>query len=388
MNSKTLGALFIISGTAIGGGMLAIPEQLYMSGVFSGIFALCLCWFFMTLSAYLLLKSNIELKNDVDFFTIIQKTLGSTHQKIFSFFYLLLLYALLAAYLKGGAYYLTIFFSDAIFEGYYLIALSIIMSVFLLCGLNYIDNINKVLFVVLLIVLFGLQSDLLEHFTFPSHFNFVDVNALYHSLPLLVTAFGFAIVVPFLAQYINYNKKQLSFSLMIGSVLPLTLYVIWFVLAIGNFSTLEVLTSLLQEKDSFMHLLMTITSSSTIHIFSVLALYTSFLGVSASLYHFLNDATSRIGWSYFLKAIKKYILCALVFIPAILFLYLYPKGFAQFLSLAGIFVAIILGIYPILIYRALFTIGNKEKYVLLISMLFFIMIIIIEVMNILQYRLD
>lgn len=76
-------------------------------------------------------------------------------------------------------------------------------------------------------------------------------------------------------------------------------------------------------------------------LFSFFAVVTSFLGVGLSLFHFFAD-----GLKIEQTNKGKFLTASLTFIVPILFVLFYPRGFIMALEYAGIFVALLLGIFP------------------------------------------
>ena len=59
MNSKMIGSVLLIVGTAIGAGMLALPIATAQLGFAGSIILLFVSWFVMTGGAFLLLEVNL-----------------------------------------------------------------------------------------------------------------------------------------------------------------------------------------------------------------------------------------------------------------------------------------------------------------------------------------
>ncbi|MGE0198567.1 MAG: aromatic amino acid transport family protein, partial [Simkaniaceae bacterium] len=93
-------------------------------------------------------------------------------------------------------------------------------------------------------------------------------------------------------------------------------------------------------------------------LFSFFALVTSFFGVALSLYDFLADGF-RIK-----KTMKgKTSLLVLMFLPPLLFALFYPSGFVVALGYAGVFVAVLYGILPVLmVWHGRYIEKKKERF--------------------------
>src|SRR6185312_6915217 len=106
MNSKLLGGILLIVGTAVGGGMLALPIATSQAGFIYSTFLLFGCWLFMTAGAFLILEVNLWLPTNSNIISMAKQTLGGAGQIVAWVTYLLLLYSLLAAYIAGGGDFL------------------------------------------------------------------------------------------------------------------------------------------------------------------------------------------------------------------------------------------------------------------------------------------
>lgn len=106
MNAKLLGCILLITGTSIGGGMLALPIATSQEGFFYSTMLLFSCWFVMTASAFLILEVNLWLPKQSNLISMARSTLGKGGQAVAWITNLLLLYSLLAAYIAGGGDFL------------------------------------------------------------------------------------------------------------------------------------------------------------------------------------------------------------------------------------------------------------------------------------------
>ena len=126
------------------------------------------------------------------------------------------------------------------------------------------------------------------------------------SLPVIVTAFGFHIVIPILARYLKHQILLLRLSLFLGSLIPLIIYCIWQVVIIGSipFEGDFSLSAILTSKNQLYSLLEAMPKLTGIQgiiqislFFCGLAIFTSLIGVSLSLWDFLRDGFSLKKWN-------------------------------------------------------------------------------------------
>lgn len=192
---------------------------------------------------------------------------------------------------------------------------------------------------------------LVPHIQFPQ-LTHIHVNKIWVILPIIVTSFGFHNVIPSLRVYLNDDVKKLRLTILIGSLIPLIIYILWEVAILGVVPVegKDGLLSALASGQpatglaiSLDYSLQNNLASSLFKIFTLCAIATSFIGVSFSLFDFLIDSLQ-------IKRDQKGRLFTLVitFLPPLIFAFFYPDGFILALSYAGIFVAILLGILPVL----------------------------------------
>src|SRR3990167_981007 len=102
-HARYLGGFLLIVGTSIGCGMLALPVATAHIGFWHSIIYLFFCWFIMTTGALLILEVNHRLPAGSNMVSMAQSTLGVCGKIIAWITYLVLLYALLSAYISGGS---------------------------------------------------------------------------------------------------------------------------------------------------------------------------------------------------------------------------------------------------------------------------------------------
>src|SRR3990167_6172182 len=83
--------------------MLALPVSTAAAGMTHSIVFLILCWLVMTTGALLILEVNMRLPVGSNMVSMAKSTLGISGQFLAWVSYLVLLYALLAAYISGGS---------------------------------------------------------------------------------------------------------------------------------------------------------------------------------------------------------------------------------------------------------------------------------------------
>lgn len=380
--SHYLGGILLVSGTTIGAGMLAMPVLTSFTGFFPSILIFFICYFVMLATAYFLLDVNFSLAGEVNFVSMADKTLGLFGKVVAWVFYLLLLYSLTAAYIAASAPV----FQEGILKitGINLplwstyFCLPVIFGGFVYLGTFGVDLVNRFLMVglgitYLLLVAFlpgEIHVDYLMH---------VDPKASFIAFPVVITSFGYHIIIPSLTTYMQHSRVQLRRTLLLGSLLPLVIYIIWQIVILGVVPLIGENSLFFAWKNglSATQPLSKIVKSDLIggaaHFFSFFAVITSFLGVSLSLSDFLTDGFKiRSGWK------GRVIAILLTFTPPLIFLFVSARGFIIALQYAGACVAVLLIFLPSLMAWQLKspkfyqTIKGRALLIFMIAFAFFI----------------
>ena len=381
--NKKIGSILLISCTTIGGGILALPMQTAINGFLPTSIIFIICWLCMTFAALCLLEVCLHQANNSNLISIARKTLGLPGASLAWITYLGLLYALISAYLTASSAWVISFIKHLcnilLPLPLALFLLATLMSIMIFFGTHLVDRINRLFSILLFatficLIILGMPyietANLLEY----------KIQSSHTIVPLILTTFGFSVIVPSLAGYLDYQRSQLYQCVLLGSMIPLTVYLLW------EFMTLGILqkTLFLQnatDGTEIAHALQTAIGQPSFigltTIFSIAAIITSFIGVSLSLFDFLAD-----GFSLNIKTtkdkIKLFILC---FLPPMLMVIYIPNSFNLILSKSGILVAILLGLLPM----AMFYVSNKnnhilrKKYYFFPVMLFFCLAILQEI---------
>jgi aromatic amino acid transport protein len=352
MLNKTLGSIFVAAGTAIGAGMLALPLVSAGMGFAWAAVAFLGVWAVMLVSGLLTLEVTLAFKAPANHYaTMARATLGRPGQWITMTAYMLLLYSLICAYISGGASMLEaislLAFGVALPAWVNAVIFTSFLGLIVAWSTRALDYTNRGLFIfklILLALVFGL---FLPQINVNQLVAQDEARYVWAALPVVITAFGFHIVIPSLSYYLDENAKALKKVLIFGSVLPLIIYLIWLAALLGTLPLQgeNSFASLAQSGGSVSELMLAINAnqqsiwlSPALNVFAQIALITSFLGVSLGLFDFLRDKKD--------KQASRVRSGAFTFLPPLAIVLFYPNGFVQLLSYASIFVAIILIILP------------------------------------------
>jgi tyrosine-specific transport protein len=363
MRSRFIGGILLIVGTSIGGGMLALPVANAATGFWQSTLLLFICWAVMTLGAFFILEANLYLPKGKHMVSMAAASLGNYGLLAAWISYLFLLYTLLSAYVSGGSdllsalllklnIHLTDWQASSLF--------TLLFGLIVYGGIHFVDYANRVLMFgklavyIILVILIAPYVDVVNL----QHGNIQYAGS---TIMILVTSFGFAIIVPNLRDYFNDDIQQLKKVIFIGSLIPLFCYLAWDAVIMGSLPTggTQGLEQLIQDPHTTSSLARLLsakiqnpTISALFNFFTSICMLTAFLGVSLCLYSFLADGLKlrergKHGCGLFV----------LTFAPPLVLVLYYPGAYIHALNYAGIFCIILLLLLP-----ALMCYFGRSKY--------------------------
>lgn len=352
MLSRMIGGILLIIGTSIGAGMLALPVANAATGFWTSSLYFVGCWALMTLGAFYILEVNLYLPRGKNMVSMAHATLGKAGLLVAWFSYLFLLYSLLSAYISGGADVFTGLLSEVgLHLSFKLIAI-IFTGVFgfiVYKGIRQVDLLNRVLMFaklgiyLLLVILIAPKINM-------HNLQFGDASKVTSTIMLLITSFGFAIIVPNLREYFEDDIARLKRVILIGSLIPLTCYFIWDAVILGTLpsSGPDGIATLMHSDHTTSGLAeilaRTINNtmiSSFFNFFTSICMLTAFLGVSLCLISFLGD-----GFNMYQQGKQGLFLFLATFLPPLIIVMYYPGAYIYALNYAGYFCVILLMLLP------------------------------------------
>jgi tyrosine-specific transport protein len=353
MSIKLLQSIFLIIGTAVGAGILALPISTVSLGFWGSFVALAITWGFMTFAALNMIRARLCFEGDVDLATMTTQLLGKYTNVVVEFCYLALLMVLVSMYITAGSHwvmqllsaYAGIETSSTIAQ----VGFTVVIATVIYSGMGNLVSLNQLitglkLFFLLMIIILSvpqIREVNLEPFS---------LTSIPSTFSMLLTTFGFSIVLPSLAGYLDRDRKKLYLALMIGSIVVILAYLAWELIAFGVIGPSEAgLAGFAKSQNDkgteVINALSHIVNKSSFTTFGngvmLTAVLTSFLGVGHCLFHYLKDALPIKN-----QRAKSLTSILVGFATPVIIINLYPTGISAILSFAGIFVAVILGILP------------------------------------------
>lgn len=369
---KHLGSALLVVGTTVGAGMLSLPLVTAACGFFTTIVLLLLSWSVMYLTSLKLLNVCSRYKKGVNYSTIIEKQFSPVLQMFFTVFYLLLLYALMAAYTTQGASFTASLMPKQAHMALSGIVFLIIFGLIIL-NIKLSDYANR-LFLLLKFVLFALAIIAMLAYLQSSNLLVTPSSfyALVYAWPTLLPAFGFQNIIPVLYEYQQGDVRAVKKSILAGSLLVLFIYLIWVFCCLAilpqqgklSYSNIFIHGNALPE---FISTLSAYTHSHFIRHslfgFINVSIMTSFICTGLSLVHYIRDIFRRLHVKTTL-----FVCLILALVPPYIFTLFYPQGFILALQYASIFAVLIFVYTPIYLGKSSKTVGINYYAVILGSL--------------------
>jgi len=308
--NRQIGSIFVVIGTEVGAGILALPILIAHMGLPLGCCIMLVAWCLMTYTALLICEANLASSDGSSFAGMAKELLPPIGRFGVWVSFLLLLYTILVAYISAAG------------------------------------------------SAFNTTFPIGQHHLTVSFFN---SKILLVALPVFVTAFSSHLIIPTLRTYLQSDAKVLSRVIIIGSIIPLILYLIWIIGVLGvipltgehSFSQLFAKTHDANVGDILSLMKINLHNEvfySPVSLFSNISVTTSFLGVSLALYHFLIDAFRLKR----LNLVRKNILAIfLTFLLPLFIVWFFPNIFIKALGYVGLCCSVLLIIIPFFMIKTL-----------------------------------
>ena len=367
---KQIGASFLVAGTCIGSGMIALPLILAKLGLVLSLFLMLSVWGLMYYTSLITLELVLQARQELSLGELGAHFSGIKAKLVGIFSLKILSYALLSVYLYGGASIIQKLISSLLGTPDYnlkilITGFAVFTTALLLLPFTFLDYINRFLFIGLIVV----GSFLIVGLTTSTQWSNVPLlPQIKHSfslwsavIPVVFTSFGYQVIFHTLASYCNYNARMLKKIFFWGSLIPAVVYIIW---------TSSVISVVYQERPLFYAQMIHGTvevgdlikelsfiaqgyaTQLLIWWISLLAIITSLVGVGvglcSSLQSLLPKQTSKI--------VSKIISVLMAIFPPYIISTLVPNAFVSILGFAGGILSIIAILLPVYLFVTM-----KEK---------------------------
>ncbi len=222
---KLLNSIFLISGTVIGAGLIALPlVAINIGSIISSIVI-----FFMAFLAYqtslIIIDLNIKRNTSYSVMELSRLLSGSTAFTITSLSFYVLSFSLLTVYFSGVASSLCSFFNF----NYNLI---VIISGILLLGILSLNvkSFSKLNSILVLILLGFIIISIFKIKVFNSFFDLISLTKpaeIPNFIPIIFTSFGVQNICHYVCDYLENDRKKIKLAFIVGIMIPAIIYIVW-----------------------------------------------------------------------------------------------------------------------------------------------------------------
>lgn len=295
---KIIGTSLLISGTTIGGGMLALPIAAGMAGFYPSLLLMLICCIFMALTGLLLLEALLWYGKGAHFITLTESLLGKKAKVVCWVVYLFLGYASLVAYIADGGVHFSMFsfgIEDLFWKKVWGCSLfSILMGGVLFLGRLFIEKANMFLFILMVISYLCVTGVGVSHIEM-SYLDYAAPSCAWIGVPLFITTFSYQSMLPSLLPYFKERPQDLKFSILAGCIFTFFIYAFWLLIIMGTIpleGEFGLKALYLKGVDATEHYQQVVHVSwvgKLSRAFSFFAISTSFIGIGMGLVDFLID---------------------------------------------------------------------------------------------------
>ncbi len=326
----------LIVGNLIGAGILGLPINTGLAGMWPSMLAMLAGGAIMCLTAVILGDHAAASRTETfDYPSFYRVYLGNIGKWIAIAANLVILYGLLTAYFTGGATILDNLAGDRVSQKMALLILAGPLILVTCLNIGFLQKLN-VYFILTLICAFGVMIAIGLGGVSAGRMRYTDWSFLPSTLPIIVTAFHFHNVIPLLSANLNWDRSKFRKSVFLGMIIAFILNGLWVMTAIGVIP-LTGANGILNSWETNIPAtvpMAAILNSGTFTlcagVFAMLAISTSFLANGLGLQNFIRDLLVNT-----FKINSRPLVCVLTFLPPLVIALVYPDIFLKALDVVG-----------------------------------------------------
>lgn len=343
--------VFLVCGNLVGAGILALPVQTGLAGFFPTLIGMLVVGGGLFYTSLILAKEAIE-KNEETFNypSLFHHYLGLSGKWIAILANLLILYGLITAYLMGATAIIVNLFEIEFSSKWVLLGFFIVVTGITMTKPIFRRKCNAVLIIVMWIT-FAMLIFLAEPHVQAHRLLYTDWKFLPATAPIILTAFYFHNIVPYVCHNLKWNFSTVWKVILIGMFISYVMNLLWIHVGIGALpidGKLSLYQTFIRNQPATIPLAKMIHSSVFVIgalVFTLVALFTSYLAAGIGCLGFIDDlARNHLGLKY------KFVSVLMTFAPPLLVSLFYPDLFIKALNIVGgIGVVLLFGILPCII---------------------------------------
>ena len=346
-------AISLVSGTAVGAGILAVASVSLKPGFIPFSITLISAWLVMAAVGFLTAEVTCNIaaqdKQSTDFgiISVTQRLFGTNWARSIGLIFVVFHYTLLIAYNAEAGKIITQVIHIPVFLGPILFTV-VFGGIIALSSTEIVNIVNNILFIMVVISFLGLICMGVSgiHTKNLGYQNYTEVPS---TVPILLIALVFHNVIPTICSNLNYHRNSICTAITIGSLLPLIMFLLWNMVILGMITDYHNNANSNTLIDPVKILLNTDNNSSSnrdfgkalVVIFSEAAITTSFIGFVISLMEYYTDILPN-------RSKKDIYLYILILIPPMLIALGNPNIFLYALDIAGAYgISVLFGLLPV-----------------------------------------
>ncbi len=340
----------LVTGMTIGAGILALPIKTGIAGILPSLLSIFVIWLLMLCTACVFIfKFTHPRERSRDYPTLFQNELGSKGKWVSVLGYLVNYYGILVAYLTGSAAILATLVPVNISNQTWMLIFFIIFTGLTFLGANKAKNANAVIMIGMLASFAVLLFAAGKHVDV-SRFSHREWNLIPSVIPIIIVAFAYHNVVPFVCRNLNGNPWAALKAVLLGSSIAIVMNILWMLVVVGALplagdGNATIISALQNDYPATIPLSLALHSrliTAAGLFFALAAIATSYIPTSVALRGFMKGVLS-----FYFKRPNKYAVLLLSFGPPFLVAMIYPNLFLKAVDVAGGFgILIIFGLLP------------------------------------------
>ncbi|AFY35241.1 amino acid permease [Calothrix sp. PCC 7507] len=358
---SVLGSIALVAGTTIGAGILALPAVTVSSGVVPSTVLMIGAWVYALVAGLLIAEATVNTmrligRANVNILAMVENSLGCFGARIAGGAYLFLQYSLLIAYIAKGGEILgsaiaKVLGVQNVLPGWVGAATFTLLfgGIMYLGRKRFIEKLNSAFVAIVMVSFLGLLLVAAGQVK-STQFLLQNWSTLGSAISVIFVALFYHNVVPVVVNQLEGDRLKIRQSLVIGSVIPLIMFLAWNAVILGSTSP-EMIQKTLNGQAIFDPLQILSAGGAgewlalLVSVFSEFAIVTSFIGLMYGLLDFFQEI-SLLTQS---KSSRRLPLYSIILLPSMSFGALNPSIFFTALDYAGTFsVSILGGIIPAL----------------------------------------